>query len=206
MLFYDSNHITMISIELLEKYNAQLKPYTKDQIIFNEFEAPKFYFQIKTGKVKMFNLTEEGKEFVQGYFDNDKSFGEPPLFGDFIYPASAINLEDSFIYVLQKEQFLLLLKENPEVHLLVTKLLCKRMIYKATIMKEVSIHPPEHRILTLLNHFKLNSKNKNELYKVSLTRQQISELTGLRVETVIRAIKKLEKANELSIIDRTVYL
>ncbi len=196
----------MIPIELLEKYNMQLKSYAKDQIIFNERDTPKFYYQIKTGKVKMYNLTENGKEFVQGHFNNTNSFGEPPLFGDFKYPASAICLENTNIFVLQKEQFLLLLKEHPEVHLSITKLLCKRMVYKATIIKEVSIHPPEHRIQTLLNYFKLNSENKNEPYKVILTRQQISELTGLRVETVIRAIKKLEKANQLSIIGRTIYL
>lgn len=196
----------MIPIELLEKYNVQLKSYAKGQIIFNEQDTPKFYFQIKTGNVKMFNLTEDGKEFVQGHFKATNSFGEPPLFGEFKYPASAICVENAIVYVLQKKQFLLLLKENPETHLSITELLCKRMIYKATIIKEVSIHPPEHRILTLLNHFKLNSENKKEPYKVLLTRQEISELTGLRVETVIRAIKKLEKAKQLSIIDRTVYL
>jgi len=79
------------------------------------------------------------------------------------------------------------------------------MGYKAKIMREVSIYPPEHRILTLLNHYKQNS-NSNNLYEVKLTRQQISDLTGLRVETVIRAIKSLEKAKKLSIKERKVYI
>jgi CRP-like cAMP-binding protein len=58
------------------------------------------------------------------------------------------------------------------------------------IGKEVSIHPPEHRILTLLRYLK--NQNGHAEFVVDITRQQIAELTGLRVETVIRCIKKLE--------------
>ncbi|MBQ0769954.1 MAG: Crp/Fnr family transcriptional regulator [Bizionia sp.] len=196
----------MIATTLLEQHNAKLKFFAKNTVLFNEKEKPLYYYQILTGTIKMFNLTEDGKEFVQGFFEDNNSFAEPPLFGDFKYPASAEATSDSYIYMLPKDTFLNLLKVHPEEHLKLTTLICRRMIYKAKIMKEVSIYPPEHRILTLLNHFKTADNIKNTPYEVKLTRQQISELTGLRVETVIRAIKKLEKSDKLTIIDRKVYL
>jgi CRP-like cAMP-binding protein len=194
----------MISLNILEQYNVQLKHYAKDQVIFNELETPLYYYQIQTGRVKMYNLTEDGKEFVQGFFEDHQSFGEPPLFGNFKYPAAAISLVETSIYIIPKATFLELLIQHPDVHLSITKLLCKRMVYKAKIMKEVSIHPPEHRILTLLGHLK-STANTDGLYEVNLTRQQISDLTGLRVETVIRAVKKLEKTGHLSILKRKIY-
>ncbi|MBO3098243.1 Crp/Fnr family transcriptional regulator [Gelidibacter pelagius] len=195
----------MIPEDIIYAFGGSLKNYSKDRTIFNEGERADFYFQIKTGHVKMFNMTEEGKEFVQGYFENDNSFGEPPLFGAFKYPATALTLEISEIYVLPKASFLKLLKTHPDIHLKFTKLICKRMVYKAKIAREVSIYPPEHRILTLLHHLK-GSTERDRTFEVPLTRQQISELTGLRVETVIRAIKKLEKSKALSIIDRKVFI
>ncbi len=195
----------MIPLQILEDYNCIAKIYPKGGTVFNEGEAPKFYYQIKEGDVKMFNLTEEGKEFVQGYFNKGKSFGEPPLFGEYKYPASALCLSECTILKLPKVNFFKLLKAHPQIHLNFTQILCKRMVYKAKIMKEVSIFPPEHRILTLLNHLKENTDSDKD-YEVRLTRQQISELTGLRVETVIRAIKKLEKSNKLYIKERKVYL
>jgi len=195
----------MIPQDILEHYQAHIKSYPKDSTVFNELDTPNFYFQIKTGGIKMLNRTEDGKEFVQGFFEDNNAFGEPPLFGDFKYPASAVCTVDSAIYKLSKTSFFKLLKEHHQIHLDFTKSICKRMVYKAKIMKEVSVHPPEHRILTLLNHLKLNSKTKG-LYQVQLTRQQISDLTGLRVETVIRAIKSLEKSKKLSIIERKVYI
>lgn len=195
----------MIPEDIIRHFGGSLKEYSKDRTIFNEGQRADFYFQIKTGHVKMFNMTEDGKEFVQGYFRNDASFGEPPLFGAFKYPATALTLEVSEIYVLPKLSFFKLLKNHPDIHLKFTILICKRMVYKAKIIREVSIYPPEHRILTLLHHLKGSTENDNT-FEVPLTRQQISELTGLRVETVIRAIKKLEKAKALAIIDRKVFI
>jgi len=45
----------------------------------------------------------------------------------------------------------------------------------------------------------------NEMYEVSLTRQQIADFTGLRVETVIRSVKTLEKEGSLKLIGHKVY-
>jgi len=72
---------------------------------------------------------------------------------------------------------------------------------------EISSQDAEHRILTLLDYFKLNVHNLSESarYKVEITRQQIADLTGLRVETVIRAMKSLEKEGKIIIIDHKVY-
>ncbi len=195
----------MIPVEILEAHNATVKSYVKDAVIFTEGSAAKFYFQIKSGKVKAYNLTEDGKEFTQGFFESGNSFGEPPLIGEFDYPATTVCTEDTSIYVLPKAAFFDLLRMHPDIHLNITQVISKRMMYKATTLKEISIHPPEHRILTLLNYLKQTSKSTS-LYEVDLTRQQISELTGLRVETVIRAVKKLEKDQKLSIKDRKVYL
>lgn len=195
----------MIPISLLEKYNVTLKMYSKDRIVFEEGEKAHFYYQIKKGQLKMFNRTEDGKEFVQGYFEDGQSFGEPPLFCDAKYPAGAATLTECSMFILSKSDFFELLKSNPEVNLKFTKAICKRMIYKAKIAKEVSIYPPEHRILTLLNHLK-STNSTDGLFEVPLTRQQISDLTGLRVETVIRAIKKLEKSKKLSIRERKVFI
>lgn len=195
----------MIPEDIIQQFGARLKNYSKDQTIISEGEFAEFYFQIKTGHVKMFNLTEDGKEFIQGFFKNGDSFGEPPLFGVFKYPATALALESSAIYLLPKASFFKLLKTHPDIHLKFTKLICKRMVYKAKIMREVSIYPPEHRIMTLLHHLKGNTVT-DASFEVPLTRQQISDLTGLRVETVIRAIKKLEKTKTLAIIDRKVYI
>jgi len=180
----------MISEDLLLEYGAREIKLTKHEVLFDEGGRADFYYQVSSGEVKMYNLTEEGKEFVQGIFNDGKSFGEPPLLGGFKYPAGAAATKDSILLKLPKDQFIGLLRANPDIHLTFTALLSNRLAYKAMIGKEVSIHPPEHRILTILNYLK--NQNGVAEFVVDITRQQIAELTGLRVETVIRSIKKLE--------------
>ena len=72
---------------------------------------------------------------------------------------------------------------------------------------EISSQYPEHRVLKLIDYFKTrkNKIPKDTSYMVEITRQQIADLTGLRVETVIRAIKSLEKKGELFIKNRKVF-
>jgi len=193
----------MIPEKLLEDFEAQTMHLSENDLVFTEGKSASFFYQIKQGSIKVYNLNEGGKEFVQGNFYQGESFGEPPLFGDFPYPATAIAIEKTTIYKLSKPKFLALLRDNFEVHLKFTSNLSKRIGYKAMIMKEISVHTPEHRILTLIDFLK-EKESPNTKYLVSLTRQQIANLTGLRVETVIRAVKQLEREGEIEIIQRKI--
>lgn len=197
----------MIEGSLLVKYGAAIKQYTKDEIIFFKNDLPRFYFQVISGEVKMNSYNEAGKEFIQGIFSAGRSFGEPPLFGDFNYPASAISIDETKVYVLRKELFHNLLLENPNIHLQFTEVLANRLYYKATMASGHSSNNAEERIIQLIDYLKFHVYKipLNELYEVELTRQQIGDLTGLRVETVIRVLKKMEKQNEIQIRNRKVY-
>ena len=147
----------------------------------------------------MLNYNEEGKEFVQGIFTDGQSFGEPPLFGGFPYPASAQALEETELFKLNYSKFIELLKDNFEIHLQMTATLSHRLRYKAMIMSEISIHEASHRLLTFLDYLKKEAGKQNQSHEINLTRQQLADLLGLRVETVIRSIKNLKNNGEIAI-------
>jgi len=193
----------MINENILLQYDAEVIKYSAREPIFSENQRALFYFQVQHGEVKMYNLNEDGKEFVQGMFQDGESFGEPPLFGDFKYPASAIAISDARIIRLDKKAFFSLLKEHFDIHLQITATLSRRLSYKAMIMKEISVYPPEHRVLTVIDFLKQKDGNPVD-YQVELTRQQIADLTGLRVETVIRAVKQLEESGKIRIKKRKI--
>ncbi len=155
----------------------------------------------------MSNFSNQGQEFVQGLFSEGQSFGEPPLFVDVTYAASALATTHCELLKLSKDHFMSLLLDNPEVNLELSKNLAKRLHYKAVMATEISSHDPEHRVLTLLKYLKTEMNvGAESRFAIDLTRQQIADMTGLRVETVIRAIKKMETENLLEIKNRKVYL
>lgn len=197
----------MIATELLEKYGAALKLYKKTETIFKEGNQAMHYYQILSGEVKMNNFNDDGREFIQGFFNKNQSFGEPPLFLNRPYPANAIAVEDSEILSISKDGFMKLLNENPSISIKIIENLAQRLHYKSVMAAEISTHEPEHRVLRFIDYSiaYLNFKEDKNGYRIDLTRQQIGDLTGLRVETVIRAIKSLEKKGALKIINRKVY-
>ncbi len=190
----------IIDVDLLLAWGATFHELQKGQVLFCEGDSAHFYYQIVKGKIKMCNCNHEGKEFIQGFFETGESFGEPPLFDSGTYPASAEADEASVVIRLRKENFIQLLKENFELHYCFTKLLAKRLRFKSLISKEISSYGPLHRVSTLLQEYKKNRiLLEDGLLKVELTRQQIADMTGLRVETVIRSIRELQKKGELKI-------
>lgn len=197
----------MIAEELLYTFGAEKLSFSKGEQIFSEGQPALCYFQILIGEVKMNNFNDDGKEFIQGIFFAGQSFGEPPLFADVKYPAHAEALSEAVVLRVSKENFMALLKAHPEEHLAITKALASRLYYKAIMATELSSQEPEHRILRILDYLKKHVHDLKEpfSFQVDITRQQIADLTGLRVETVIRATKSLEKKGELKIKSRKLF-
>jgi CRP/FNR family cyclic AMP-dependent transcriptional regulator len=191
----------LIPTVLFQQYKARLVNVKKDQVLFEEGDAATDFFQMEEGQVKMYVINPDGQEFTQGIFNAGESFGEPPLLGGFDYPSSARIVIPGKVWRLPRPEFLHLLKENFDVHLKLDQVLCNRLQYKSMILTEVSSYDPEHRLNTVLKYFKSKIIKKGAIEKiiVPFTRQQLADMTGLRVETVIRTIKKMEKDGKLKL-------
>jgi CRP/FNR family transcriptional regulator, cyclic AMP receptor protein len=196
----------MISEELLIKYGASVVNLKKEDSLFYENDEANHYFQVQSGSLKMVNYSYDGQEFIQGIFKEGESFGEPAIFAGFPYPSNAVALTDSALLKLRKDQFFQLLKDHFEIAMKFAAVLSKRLAYKSMILREISSYAPEHRIMTLLKYLKQNAEETQGKFMVPYTRQQIADMTGLRVETVIRSVKKLEEEKKLQIIKHKIYL
>jgi CRP/FNR family transcriptional regulator, cyclic AMP receptor protein len=190
----------MIDEDMLLTWGATYKKVKKDEIIFQEGTAGFYYHQLVKGKVKWYNIDEQGREFLQCLICEGESFGELPLLDDGPYVSSAATMEDCILLKLRKENFLQMLRENPVIHFRFTRLMTERLRSKFIFLKELTHIEPERKVLTVLNNYKENAgiKYKGKI-KVELTRQQIANMTGLRVETVIRTIRSLHETGLLTI-------
>lgn len=184
-------------------YGAVQKHYKKNEILFNENDKALFFYMILEGRIRMFNRNEEGKEFIQGYFSSGQSFGEPPLLINEQYPTTASCIKDSIVLKLAKNQFSLLLNENPQLQMIFLKILSERIVGKAKSSKDIINQNTKQKIISFFSDQK-DSQIKERIL-IPYTRQEIANFTGLRVETVIRICSKLKKENCIDIIDHKIY-
>lgn len=186
-----------MDFNLLLQYGAVIRRHKKEEVIIKEGGKARFFLVVYSGEIKMYNTGDDGQEFIQGIFKEGESFGEPPLFLGTDYPASAKALVDSEVLVLEKTKMINLLKDHFEMHLQVTEILSRRLYFKSIMAREITMHDAAHRIIAVIDFLKERDEFTEKTYPVSLTRQQLADLTGLRVETVIRSITHLVKKGEL---------
>jgi CRP-like cAMP-binding protein len=197
----------LIAKELLLSYGAEIELFEPFQTIFNEGETPKYYYQLVEGRVKLNHYNDDGKELILAILDTGLSICELLLFIDKKYPVNAVTCEKSSILRLPKAAFFKLLDENPDISRDINQFLSERLYFKYIMLENNSSLRPEVRITGVLNYLKSFSEDQTKFsFEVPLTRQQLASMTALRVETVVRAVKKLEKENFLKIINRKIYL
>ena len=191
-----------IDPDILFAWGAVTKKYAKGEFVFHEGEHARFFYQILSGTIKVFNTNADGREFTQAEFKSGDCFGEPPLFIDESYPSTAVSCEETVVIKISKEKVLDILDEYPSLQKKLIIILSRRIFNKSITASEVINNNPESRIIAFLNAYKKKiSDEKNEV-EVPYTRQEIANYTGLRVETVIRTLTKMKSKNLVKIIKR----
>lgn len=196
----------MINTKLLIERGAVYLNLLPEEVLFQEGSLCRYYFQVVSGQVRWVNINQAGNEYLQTLVEQGQSVGELPLFDEKAYAATAIANKPTCLLRLPKADFHQLLIDFPRIHFAFSCLLAQRLRFKFFMLKKMAQHDPEDIIETLLEYL---SEQKSHICstcnQVQLTRRQIAEMTGLRVETVIRVIKNLSTKGILHIHSRKVY-
>ncbi|WP_426277893.1 Crp/Fnr family transcriptional regulator [Chryseobacterium sp. S-02] len=194
-----------ITESLLYSFGSETKIFKKGEMIFREGDQALYYFQIVEGKIKLNNYNEDGKEFIHNILGKNQSFGDSLIFLEKKYPMNASCLSPTELIRLPKNNFLELLEKNPDVSIEMNHCLSQRLYYKMVMIQNMASSNPSVRLKGLLNYLRsFHDEDCDPCFSVQLTRQQIANLVGLRVETVIRALKKMEKEGDIKIQDRKI--
>lgn len=197
----------MIPVDLLLEKGAAYRKAEPGEIIFNEGGVATYYYQLVAGRVRWCNLMDDGREVLHKVVEPGDVFGELPLFDDGIYAASAIADTACTLLRLRVDTFKQLLEDHPAIHFDFSRSMASELRFKFMLTDIVSRNSPED-IITLLIQY-LNQEKKlicQECNRLMLTRQQLANMTGLRVETIIRAIKNMERNERLSIVKGKVFI
>lgn len=189
--------------EFFELTHALSRKFKKGDVIVEEESVLRDFYYLNKGEVGIYNCSDEGKMFLHHKVYEKNFFGEPLTLVDFrMNGFISVMSETAEVYQIKKEILLQYLKENPEWAIEFLISVAEKSIKKSELLRSIIYLNPEERILKHLTEYKNGAKEK---MLISLTRKELSMMTGLRIETIIRTVKKMEKAKKLEIISGKIY-
>ncbi|MBD8082850.1 Crp/Fnr family transcriptional regulator [Chryseobacterium caseinilyticum] len=196
----------LVDEDLLYQYGGQLVFYIKKDIIFRESEIPKYYYQIKRGNVKINSYHHEGKEFVHSLLAEGQCLGETFIFSDIPYPVNAVAMSQTEIIRLNIRSFLELIEDHKNILHKLHLFTSQKMHYQYVMLNIISSANPFDKVLFIMDSLKNHHKMTDQYsYQIPHTRLEVASLTGLRVETVIRVIKRMERENIVKILNGKIF-
>jgi CRP-like cAMP-binding protein len=196
----------MIDELILKSKQAYIQKYKDGEVIFAAGDSPVYYYQILKGAVKLKIVDSNGKEIIQESRHSGQSICGFTLFVDECYPVSAVASKDCEMIKMPRADFRALLDQHSELGNFLLEDISSELVPKYLLAGMYYKQNTADKIIILLDYLKRKKRNRALYsYKIPLTRREIADFTGLRVETVIRVIKDLEKQNLLRIINRKIF-
>ena len=182
-----------IQESLIRSVQYSEEHYGAGDYIFREDSVPQFYYQIVSGEVKLNSYKEDGKEFIQNILASNSCFGEAMLILGKPSPVNAVALTKCTILKLAKDQFFKLLENDPAVFQDLYKTLSERTSEKMMLMNKITSENADELLLKLMHSMKTSKDHQEKFsFEIPHTRKLLAALTGLSIETTIRAIKRME--------------
>lgn len=186
----------------LEKFITKRR-FSKNEMILLEEETSNYMYVVYSGKVKVVQISADGKEHILAIHKEGDFFGEMALLDGKTSPANVIAMEDSYIGLIHKSTFEVLLRNN-KVLTEIISLLCSRLRESWLMLKVLSFADAEHKIrmtLKLLSEQYGKKDPRGIIINLKLTHKDIADYASLSRETVTRLLDRLLKAEEIEILE-----
>ena len=185
------------------------KSLKKGEIVFMEGDPGNAFYFIKSGKVKIYKTTADGREHIFTILSEGGVFAEVALFGDIKYPATAEILEDANIGMIKNEDLEELIRNNVEIALQIIKVFSRKLYLSQQKVKELALSDTYDRLARTLIGFAKDHGVKTHRgieIKLNISRQELGNMVGTARETVSRSLSQFRKEGSIDLEARKIII
>ncbi len=183
------------------------KRYKKNNLIIFEDDLGSNLFFIKSGRVKISGISNEGGEAIFSILGEGEFFGELSLLDGLPRSATVTSIDDVVLWVLHRGDFLDLLQKYPQVSIVLLKELARRIRRSDLQIKSLSLKDARGRVaatlIRLAEDIGVMRGGKVVIPELPLQRD-LANIAGTSRETISRVIKKFEDDEYLVKADNTL--
>lgn len=193
-------------IDALERIVQRSKPLQKGQYLYRESEDFQSVFAVRSGTLKAYRTTDDGREQVTGFYFPGEILGMDGI-GNNRHASSARALETAAVCEIPFASLETLSAEMPHLQRHFFQLMSREIAEDQQLITLLSKSSADERVAALLVSISTrNARRKLSAtrFRLSMSRVDIGNYLGLTVETVSRVFGRLQKLGALRVDNREI--
>lgn len=186
---------------------SSLRHCAKRETVFREGDRADGFYVVVSGSVKVFKLSEDGKEQVLHILEAGQSFAEATIFEGGTFPANAEALSDSELLFLPKRPFIELLEGSPKMALRMLASLSKWLKRMTDLVENLALRDVETRLVLYLSEG-LKEQGvplaDGAEYELPVGKNVLASRLGTVPETFSRTLRKLQEEGTIDVRGRRI--
>ncbi len=177
---------------------AQLQTFQKDDYIFHQGSTATGFFVVKTGRVKAFKVSAQGKEQILHFFGPGDHFAEVPALDGQDFPASAAAIAPSEVIFLPRTAFIDLLHQHPDIAITMLISLSQHARNLSQLVEDLSFKEVPQRLATYLLNLSdrvaptsPHHTHTSCIVELDVSKSQLAAALGTIPATLSRAFNRL---------------
>lgn len=164
------------------------KEYKKGESIYLSGDTGKRLYVINQGKVKIFRISEAGKEQIIRILYPGDFMGELSLFAHSPVNSSAEALEPTMVCVIDGDKLSQIMKEVPSIAIKIIEELSKRLLNAENLIESLGLHDVEQRVADTL----LKMAADQDEITLTITKKDLAAHMGMSQETLSRKLTQFQ--------------
>ena len=199
----DNNWLSTLPEKVLEGLasTCQVKSLRQGQLLFAKGDAPKGFYCVLTGKMRVSSFTADGKEALLTWLEQGQWFGEISLFDGLPRTHDSHAQVDTQVLVIPSNEFSNLLEKYPELYKHIVTLLCQKLRQSFTLLEDTASLSTKgqlaRRLILLCNNPELsssstNSSSTNVLIRITVSQESLASMLNISRQTVNKLLQDLQ--------------
>ncbi len=173
------------------------RKFSKGEMIYMDERGKDRVFLLISGRAKLYSASPQGKKVTLQIFKPGDIFGDLPFTENYALPEenSVQAHENTLLCIIPKNDFANLLKNFPELAMILIAALRSRLREAESKIRDLAISPAQVALVNELIRYALNhGKEVDGFYQIDekLTHQSLSEMIGVTRETVTKTLLALK--------------
>lgn len=184
-------------MEALDRITS-MSSVKKKEPIYLPGDLSRQVYLLKSGRVKISRITEDGREVTLALLRPGEIFGELEVLEETPRDTMAEALDDVELCIIQREDFLKILRAKPDLSIRLTKLIGFRLRNIESRIEELVFRDVPARLARLLMEMakefgKQEGEREGVRIGARLTHQEIANLIGSTRETVSATLGEFKR-------------